>query len=327
MVKESRVFVEKLEEVTKKIYETFKKPKLIIFDEAAKRLHESQNKCYACGEKFKDDDINMRKVRDHCHYTGKYRGALHNKCNLRLKRTRTITVFFHNLTGYDCHLFVKRLADSQGDVSCITRNEEKYVAFNKRVLVDTIVTDDEKEVNVYSCLRFVDTMNFMRISLEKLVGNLDKPSFEHTGKYFRGEELDLMLRKGVYPYEYMTGVQRLREQSLPPKEEFAFLLGTGVPGSPTRTPSHPRIYPRRIINTHRRFSKPSAVRTWPTTQCCIASRTSTFYGHGLPLLPDPDGGLLRGYIEGRSQMVRHQQLPEGTPHRRREQKGTGDDEG
>ena len=62
--------------------------------------------------------------------------------------------------------------------------------------------------------------------MEKLVGNLDKPSFKHTGKL--GEELDLMLRKGVHPYEYMTGVQRLREQSLPPKEGFASLLGVGV---------------------------------------------------------------------------------------------------
>ena len=199
----------------------------MIFGDAAKRLHESQDRCYACREKFKDDDINMRKVRDHCHFTGRYRGALHSKCNFRLKRTRTMPVFFHNLTGYDCHLFVKRLADSPGDVNCITRNEEKYVTFNKNVLVDTIVTDDEKEVNVYSRLKFVDTMNFIRTFLEKLVNNLDKPSFEHTSKYFQGEELDLMLRKVVYPYEYMTGEQRLRERSLPPKE-FVSLLGAGV---------------------------------------------------------------------------------------------------
>ena len=154
-----KVFVEKLEEVTKKIYETFKESVPIIFDEAAKRPHKSQHECYPCGEKFKDDkDINMRKVRDHCHYTGKYRGPLHNKCNIRLKVMRTIPVFFHNLSGYDCHLFVKRLVDLPGDVDCIPRNEEKYVNFNKRVLVDTIVKDD-KEVNIYSGLKFVDTMN------------------------------------------------------------------------------------------------------------------------------------------------------------------------
>ena len=98
----------------------------------------------------------------------------------------------------------------------------------------------DKEVNIYSCLKFVDTMNFMRTSLEKLVGNLERPSFEHTGKYFRGEELDLMLRKGVYPYEYMTGAERLCEKSLPPKEEFASLLGSGVISDSEAiiTPSH-----------------------------------------------------------------------------------------
>ena len=55
--KVDKVFVEKLEEVTKKIYETFKEPKPMIFDEAAKKLHESQNECYACGEKFKSTTL------------------------------------------------------------------------------------------------------------------------------------------------------------------------------------------------------------------------------------------------------------------------------
>ena len=113
-----KVLVERLEEVTKQIYETFKTPRLMIFDEAAKKLYESTNECYACGEEFQDD-----KVRDHCHYTGKYRGALYSKCDLRLKRMRTVPVFFHNLTGYDCHLFVKRLADSPGSVDSILRND------------------------------------------------------------------------------------------------------------------------------------------------------------------------------------------------------------
>ena len=106
-------------------------------------------------------------------------------CKLRLKRARTIPVFFHNLTGYDYHLFVKRLADSPGDVDCIPRNQEKYITFGKNILVDTIVKDD-KEVNIYSRLKFVDTMNFMQTSLEKLVGNLDKSKFKHTSKYFPG---------------------------------------------------------------------------------------------------------------------------------------------
>ena len=76
--------------------------------------------------------------------------------------------------------------------------------------------------------------------MEKLVRNLERSSFKHTGKYFKGEKLDLMLRKRVYPYEYMTGVQRLWEKSLTPKEEFASLLSSGVISDSEAmiTPSH-----------------------------------------------------------------------------------------
>ena len=199
----------------------------MIFDEKARKLHDLQHECYACGERFNEKSIEYRKVRDHCHYTGKYRGALHSKCNLKLKKTRTVPVFAHNLTGYDSHLFVKRLADTQGSVSCIPRNEEKYITFTKMVLVDTIDKGDDKKVNVYSNLKFIDTNNFMQTSLEKLVKNIDKNDFHHTSKYFDGEKLDLMLRKGVYPYEYMDGVKRFAETKLPARENFRSTLNSG----------------------------------------------------------------------------------------------------
>ena len=173
----SEVFSRKLEDTAKQIYERFKNSVPMMFDDAAGKPHETQNECYACGKPFDNN-----KVRDHCHYTGKCREALHSKCNLMLKTNRTIPVFFHNLTGYDSHLFVKRLADSRGKVDCIPHNEEKYITFNKDVLVDTIEKDD-KEVNIYSRLRFVDTMNFMGTSLEKLANNMEKPMFKHTSKY------------------------------------------------------------------------------------------------------------------------------------------------
>ena len=227
----SKVFAEELEKITKVIYEKFKEPKKMIFDENTKEFHDSQHECYACGEEFNEKKIEFRKVRDHCHYTGKYRGVLHSKCNLKLKKTRTIPVFAHNLTGYDSHLFVKRLADTQGNVSCIPRNEEKYITFTKMVLVDTVKKSDdegnEKEVNVYSNLKFIDTNNFVQTSLEKLVKNMSKKDFHHTSKYFAGEKLDLMLRKGIYPYEYMDGVKKIAEMGLPAREKFNFVLNSG----------------------------------------------------------------------------------------------------
>ena len=71
-------------------------------------------------------------------------------------------------------------------------------------------------------------MNFMKTSLEKLVNNMEKPMFKHTSKYFSDEHLDLMLRKEVYPYEYMTDIKKLKETKLPPKKCFSSSLNSGV---------------------------------------------------------------------------------------------------
>ena len=79
-------------------------------------------------------------------------------------------------------------------------------------------------------LKFVDTMKFMQTSLEKLVNNLveDKSKLKHMSKYFHDESLDLMLRKGVYPYEYMTDISKFMEKSLPSKEAFNSRLDVGA---------------------------------------------------------------------------------------------------
>ena len=89
------------------------------------------------------------------------------------------------------------------------------------------VTKEEVR-KIFWRLKFVDTLNFMRSSLEKLAGNLERDQLKHLGKYFQGERMELMCGKGIYPYEYMTGVKRLRERSLPLKKEFASLLNEGT---------------------------------------------------------------------------------------------------
>ena len=215
----AKVFCEKLEETTRKIYERFKDDKPMIFDDAARKHYASQTVCYACGEPFSEEK-GLKKVRDHCHYTGKFRGALHSKCNLRLRKGNTIPVFFHNLEGYDLHLFVKRLADTDGDVNCIPHNEEKYITFTKSVWVGAVETKSGNESNIYTRLQFVDTMHFMASSLEKLAKNLDRSMFKHSSKYFSSDKLDLMLKKGIYPYKYMNDTEKLNETQLPPIEKF-----------------------------------------------------------------------------------------------------------
>ena len=76
----------------------YKKKKMIPLTTEEKTYHNEQEICYICKKEF---DKKNYKVRDHCHYTGKYRGAAHNICNLRYKIPKEIPVVFHNGSTYD----------------------------------------------------------------------------------------------------------------------------------------------------------------------------------------------------------------------------------
>ena len=65
------------------------------------------NICWFCGKLTENTD---NKVRDHCHITGKYRGAAHYSCNINSKISKKVLVIFHNLQGYDSHLIFKELS-------------------------------------------------------------------------------------------------------------------------------------------------------------------------------------------------------------------------
>ena len=76
-------------------------------------------------------DNNHEKVRDHCYYTGKYRGAAHNICNLRFNVTNEITVVFQNWSKYDYHNIIKELGNEfEGKFECLGENTEKYNTFS-----------------------------------------------------------------------------------------------------------------------------------------------------------------------------------------------------
>ena len=86
----------------------------------------SSTRCHICFKNFSQNDP---KVRDHCHYTGKYRGPAHNNCNLRYRIPSHILVIAHNSAGYDTHLFIKELAKSFEDVGVISKSKEEYITF------------------------------------------------------------------------------------------------------------------------------------------------------------------------------------------------------
>ena len=82
-------------------------------------------------KEFDKSDKKYYKVRDHCHYTGKYRGAAHNICNLRYKIPKEIPVVIHNGSTYDYHFIIKKLVkEFEGNFEFLGENTEKYITFS-----------------------------------------------------------------------------------------------------------------------------------------------------------------------------------------------------
>ena len=98
--------------------------KKMIFKTQEQIQYEKETKCWICNGNF--DDYKNCKVRDHCHFTGRYRGAAHNLCNLKYRKPNFTPVVFHNLSAYDSHLFIKNLGFSEGSIDYIPNNEERY---------------------------------------------------------------------------------------------------------------------------------------------------------------------------------------------------------
>ena len=93
------------EHVTKII--NYEKKMMIPLTAKEKLYHNKQKICYVCKKEFNNNDKKNYKVRDHCHYTGKYGGAAHNICNLRYKVLKKIPIVFRNGSTYDYHFIIK----------------------------------------------------------------------------------------------------------------------------------------------------------------------------------------------------------------------------
>ena len=218
-----QLFIESLEKDIKEIYNRFKKPKKMVMTREDRINYKKATHCHICEKEIKDEDL-YRKVRDHCHLTGKFRGAAHSICNLKYRLPKFYPVIFHNLSGYDSHLFIKNLGKSEGKIDCIPNNEEKYISFTKEILVDKFINKEGEEKEVKRKIRFIDSFKFMAASLDSLVKNLPKESFKNLTEFYEGDELKLLLRKGVFPYDWFDNFGKLSADNLPPKEAFHSIL-------------------------------------------------------------------------------------------------------
>ena len=211
----AKIFVKKLTELTKGIYEDFyRRPKPLVMNSKTQKEFNNAVNCHICNEELGDD-----RVRDHCHFTGEYRGAAHNKCNLMCKKPRILPVIFHNLQGYDAHLFIKQLAKIDGKLECIPSTEEKYISFSKTIKVGEYKHISGDIIPINFEIRFLDSYKFLQTSLANLVSNLSSDDFHNTKHVFK-KNTSLLTRKGVYPYDFVSSLDKLSETQLPPKEEF-----------------------------------------------------------------------------------------------------------
>ena len=165
---------------------------------------------FICNKEFTNDD---KKCKDHCHYTGKYRGPAYNSCNLMYKVPKSIPVVFHNGSKYDFNLIIKHLAKHfDGPFSCLGENTGKYITFSICIFKKT-----ENNKKPIACqIKFLDGIRHMSHSLSNLVDNLAETSknlpidtlisrFYNTYQICDKDinKFKFLLRKGVCPYEYM----------------------------------------------------------------------------------------------------------------------------
>ena len=141
-----------------------------------KKEEKRQNKqkfCHICKKGFSIDDYNKKinKVKDHCHYTGKYSGTAHDICNLRYKKPKEFSVVFHNGSTYDYHLIIKELAkEFEGEIECLGENTEKYITFS--VPIKKEIRKKDKIIKISYKIKFIDSFRFMPTSLSSLADNL-----------------------------------------------------------------------------------------------------------------------------------------------------------
>ena len=230
------VFFEKLEGDLELIRADLKDIQEIDMKQDDRDKHYAADKCWICGDEFKDyhpgDTGGLWKVRDHDHITRQYRGAAHSKCNqqLRISPYHTpIPVFFHNLKNYDSHHLISAIGRTEEKTTTCTDNNGEPIMHKDRDGKDTdkpvtvtdggisgIVQNMEKLISFsWGQFRFVDSYAFLSSSLDRLVINTPKECLTITRQRFPASQVDLLSRKGVYAYEYMTDFDKFEETKLP----------------------------------------------------------------------------------------------------------------
>ena len=166
------------------------------------KIYNSSHICWICKQ-----ELNIDKVRDHCHVTGRFRCAVHNKCNINLRLPKKLPIIFHNLQRYDDHLIFKDLINFNVDIEVIPKGIDKYMS----IIANRHIT-------------FIDSLQFYNDSLDTLASNLKDEDFKHLISEFGIDKLEILKRKYAYPYEWVDSHEKLKNLFLPEKKVILFII-------------------------------------------------------------------------------------------------------
>ena len=189
---------------TKQITKQYFNKRLIMTSED-EEIYNNSHICWICKQ-----ELNTDKVRDHCHVTGKFRGAAHDKCNLKLRIPRKLEIIFHNLQGYRRHIIFKELNNVDVDIAVIPKGTDKYM---------TIIVNRH--------IIFIDSLQFYNSSLDTLTSNLNNEDFKYLVSEFGIDKSEMLKRKDAYPYEWVDSYEKFKHPSLPEKKYFYSSLRDG----------------------------------------------------------------------------------------------------
>ena len=161
------------------------------------KIYNNSHICWICKQ-----ELNTDKVRDHRHVTGKFRGAAHNKCNLKLRIPTKLPVIFHNLQGYDGHLIFKELNNFDEVITVIPKGIDKYMS-----------------IIIIRHITFIDSLQFSDSPLDTLASNLEDNNSKYLTSKFGIDQLEILKRKDAYPYEWVDSYEKFKHLPLPEKKK------------------------------------------------------------------------------------------------------------
>ena len=152
---------------------------MLAFTKGELKSHHDAKECYICGKRTLQKlskSISYQKVRDHYHYTEKYKSAVYFICNLKYNGRREIPVAFHKDSNYDYHFITKELGSKfEEKFECLRKNAKTYKTVSVPIEKEVLEIDkdgNESVVTISYKTKFIDSARFMAISLSNLFDNL-----------------------------------------------------------------------------------------------------------------------------------------------------------